>query len=156
MKNTLTLLFAAFSLNAFCQDQKPDLDAVTAVVVKVSNEINTYKKTEFGSGSDRSCIYMKDKEAVLMTVFTKDDGDEKNVSWYFANNKLVYTRTIWTNIRSGKVEKDEECYLSNGHLTLWEDRDKEVDPNSATFKDLDSKLNSTAIQMRDEMIAKAH
>jgi hypothetical protein len=155
MKNALLLLLSGI-LGTFSQEKKPGLDSVSAFIMKVESEMNSYKKTEFGSAKDRSCIYTKDKEAVLMTVFTEGRGDKKDVSWYFANNKLVYTRTTWTNTRSGKIEKDEELYLDNGRLVLWEDRDKEVDPNSELFKKLDSTLNATALQMRDAMVAKAN
>ncbi len=72
------------------------------------------------------------------------------MSWFFADELLIYAETKWKDLKSGNVIMDEKNYFINNQLIAWiNSENKLVDNTSAEFKDLDKRMRIYAVELNE-------
>ncbi len=160
MKKITFILFANILLTQilFSQDDvmienyPQQMTEIDKVVSAIKSKTATFKKVEKAKTQEASkFIFLKEKELQFITVKQMENGLEKNVEWYFSNGSLIFSETNWIDLISKKVMAHEKQYLKNGTLLCWLDNEnKLVDPISPEFKEVDKRIQTYAVKLKDE------
>jgi hypothetical protein len=78
-------------------------------------------------------VYKKGNQVCLVRVRSLENETDKDVTWYFVDNALVYCETTWVDFR-GIVTFSEAHYLDNNQLISWTENNEKISPESAKFK----------------------
>lgn len=88
-------------------------------------------------------VYLKNNVLQLVKVQFLENKIEKNIDWYFLDEKLVCAESIWINTVTKETVSNTKCYFSNLHMIKWiNDNNKLMDSKSPEFKQRETQLVS--------------
>ena len=136
----LPLFLIICSYTVYSQITIKDVDQL---VRNINAKKETFEKKELSNSNEgNSYVWLQDEEPRIVMVNQKDSV-EKNVTWYFLDQKLLYSETLWTDRETNKKLYEEKTYHDKGILFAWlNSENKFKDANSIEFKSLDRKLQA--------------
>lgn len=72
----------------------------------------------------------------IIEVKTVENSLQKQVKWYYYQNKYVYCAKIWQNAVTLNMVEKEEFFINDTTLLLWTINDKPTDFNSNSNQEL--------------------
>jgi hypothetical protein len=85
-------------------------------------------------------VYLKNNVLQLIIVQFIENRIEKNVEWYFVDQKLIYAESNWINLDTKAAVSNSKCYFTNLHMIKWENEKVIINPNSPEFKARETQL----------------
>lgn len=129
---------------------------ISKITESIKSNISTLKKVEIQKDNlGHREAYFKANSLQLIKVNLIDNGIEKNIEWFYSNEKLIFSEAIWSDIASKKTVNKVTCYFDNDHLITWIDfGNKFLDPNSLDFKERDVQMALYGKKLYDEAMKK--
>lgn len=122
-------------------DTLQQIKDIEKIAQSINNNIKTFQMIElFRDSLSFRDVYVKDNVLQLIKVHFIENKIEKNVDWYFQNEKLIYAESIWINIDTKKTVSHLKCYFNNLHMIAWLNEGKYVNSNSPEFKTREKQL----------------
>jgi hypothetical protein len=136
------------TLHVLSQTTINDIDTVVRRIKQKQEHFEVEGSGEDG-GNLKSIYYEDSIPRVIMAV---EKGEiEKSVSWFFGNNRLIYSETIWMDTRNGKKLYHEKTYHDKRGLIAWmKNEDGFVDARSHEFRELDKQLTAYSLKLLEE------
>jgi hypothetical protein len=129
------------------------IHSVNKIVDEIRSGIKQYRKVEkVKNKTGFNCGYFKGSDLMLIQSWYKDTITEKNTEWYFQNGKFIYSRKLWTDIKTKDTLEYERYYLSNEKLIAWFKFDKPVDKKSEPFRKVSIKLRDYVGDLKLEYV----
>ncbi len=139
---TALISFAIIEV-VYSQTDKQQIASIEKETKEIQNKVGKYRKTEiFKDSIGNKYAYKDGNEIKLLTIYYQDTDANKNVEWYFFEEKLIYIQQIWTDKETNKIVDSKKCYLNSGQLIAWVINDKLVDANSEEFKKVKIELGA--------------
>ena len=118
------------------------------MVLMIIAQQGAFEKNDFPASADGEGYVWLEKGDPRMIRIVQEGPVNKRVTWYFLNQKLIHSETIWWDAQSNKKLYEEKTYHQNGVLFSWLGSDhKFVDANSQEFKSMDRKLQEYSQQL---------
>ncbi len=158
------LLFSgAYSQTAVMVDPKTTsietaqkMIGINKLTEKTKSNLNNLKKIDIQKDNlGQRVAYFESNSLKIIKVYLTDNGIEKNIEWYYSDEKLIYSEANWEDISTNKIVNTVKCYFDNNHLITWIDfGNKFLDPNTDTFRERDSEMTIYGKKLYDEAIKK--
>lgn len=147
----IIILSGVLASNSF--GQEGSIGDIERTVFYMKEGIDIFEKVqkEKTSTTQTNVYYVKAEPQIIR--FQKKEKIEKIVDWYYFEQILIYTESRWQDTASGKVLYTEKTYHHNGALIAWLTSENTfVDANSPDYKSLEKRLDTTAINLREEFL----
>jgi len=131
-KEIAILLFVVLCQVVYSQNSAAEIDQRVAGIQKSLSTCQRIEQVRTATAFRE--VYLKDGQVCLVHVKSFENDTDKDVSWYFDKQNLVYCETSWVDFR-GIVTFSESHYLSENQLLKWIENTETIQPESDKFKE---------------------
>lgn len=145
----VTLLFSGLLSHS-----QNTLEKIDQVVEQIKIELDACRKVEQVRAENAyKCLYYSNALPVAIKVI-ENGRINKQVTWYFYEQKLLFTETLWMDSSDGKIVHHEKTYHYNESMIAWLDNENTfVEASSQEFIALDKALKIYGRTIYQEALA---
>ncbi len=119
---------------------------------EIKSKMSTYRRVvRFRDSLSTKYYFYQGKELQMVTIWVKAGTVDKNIEWYFAAGKMIYSENNWKDRVTGKVTENQHYYLKNEEVFVWIKTDgSRGDATSKEFLEAKEGLSKLAGKMRED------